>query len=245
MDDFRTFFSATWNVFGISFKPKLFSRRAIFITVLAILPVLAALLWWIGYGVFGIDDMPSGWSTFSFVMVYIVIQFLVPLVGLFYGTSLIADEVDAKTLTYLTTRPIPKATIPFGKYLSYALASLVLLIPPTVIAYAALTLGDGTRHFVKHLDDLGFDLLLIFLGLLAYGAVFNLIGIILRRSLVVGFLYAILWESLVSMVPYLTKLTVMHYLQSLSPHISETMGLITLMGQTATATNSIIVLVCV
>jgi len=37
--------------------------------------------------------------------------------GVFYGTSLIADEVDDKTITYLFTRPISRGAVLVGKYL--------------------------------------------------------------------------------------------------------------------------------
>ena len=37
------------------------------------------------------------------------LRFVVPVLGVFYGTALIADEVDDKTITYLFTRPVPRA----------------------------------------------------------------------------------------------------------------------------------------
>ena len=37
------------------------------------------------------------------------VRFIVPVLGVFYGTALIADEVEDKTITYLFTRPIPAA----------------------------------------------------------------------------------------------------------------------------------------
>ena len=54
------------------------------------------------------------------------VRFIVPVLGVFYGTALIADEVDDKTITYLFTRPIPRGAVLLGKYLAY-LACTVLL----------------------------------------------------------------------------------------------------------------------
>ena len=45
------------------------------------------------------------------------LRFTVPVLGVFYGTSLIADEVEDKTITYLFTRPIPRGAVLVGKYL--------------------------------------------------------------------------------------------------------------------------------
>ena len=36
------------------------------------------------------------------------LRFSIPVLGVFYGTALIADEVEDKTITYLFTRPIPR-----------------------------------------------------------------------------------------------------------------------------------------
>ena len=46
-------------------------------------------------------------AIFGMMIWLLYIRFIVPVLGVFYGTSLIADEVDDKTITYLFTRPIP------------------------------------------------------------------------------------------------------------------------------------------
>ena len=47
---------------------------------------------------------------------WLYIRFIVPVLGVFYGTSLIADEVEDKTITYLFTRPVPRSAVLLGKY---------------------------------------------------------------------------------------------------------------------------------
>ncbi len=49
----------------------------------------------------------AGSSIFGVMMWMLYIRFIVPVLGVFYGTALMADEVEDKTLTYLFTRPIP------------------------------------------------------------------------------------------------------------------------------------------
>ena len=51
----------------------------------------------------------GGTAVFGMMIWLLYIRFIVPVLGVFYGTSLIADEVDDKTITYLFTRPIPAA----------------------------------------------------------------------------------------------------------------------------------------
>ena len=36
------------------------------------------------------------------------LRFVVPVLGAFYGTSLMSDEVEDRTITYLFTRPVPE-----------------------------------------------------------------------------------------------------------------------------------------
>ena len=73
------------------------------------------------------------------------IRFIVPVLGVFYGTSLIADEVDDKTITYLFTRPIPRGAVLLGKYLAY-LACTVLLVLPSVDARLLPDRADRRRQ---------------------------------------------------------------------------------------------------
>ena len=61
------------------------------------------------------------------------IRFIVPVLGVFYGTSLIADEVDDKTITYLFTRPIPRRAVLLGKYLAYLVCTILLVLPSVVL----------------------------------------------------------------------------------------------------------------
>ena len=137
---------------------------------------------------------------------------------MFYGTALIADEVDDKTITYLFTRPIPRGAVLLGKFLAY-LGCTVLLILPTVMVvfFLIVPLGGGVHRagVPVALIDLG----MIALGLAAYGAVFALVGARLKRPLVIGLVFAFGWEPTVMLVPgYLKQLTVAYYLQALVPH---------------------------
>ena len=47
------------------------------------------------------------------------LRFVVPVLGAFYGTSLMSDEVEDRTITYLFTRPVPRGAVIIGKYLAY------------------------------------------------------------------------------------------------------------------------------
>ena len=79
------------------------------------------------------------------MMIWLIyVRFLVPVLGVFYGTSLIADEIEDKTLTYLFTRPIQRAAVIIGKYLAYLVCTVLLLLPSVVIVFfLVVPLGEG------------------------------------------------------------------------------------------------------
>src|SRR5437764_15298468 len=84
----------------------------------------------------------SGPSLFGILIWLLFVRFIVPVLGVFYGTSLIADEVDDKTITYLFTRPVPQRAVLYGKFLAY-LACTVLLVPPSVVLVFFLIVPTG------------------------------------------------------------------------------------------------------
>ena len=146
------------------------------------------------------------------------IRFIVPVLGVFYGTSLIADEVDDKTITYLFVRPIPRGAVLIGKYLAYLVCTTLLVLPSVVLVYfLVVPIGGGSigAAFPALVTDLG----MLALGLVAYGALFAWVGARLKRPLVIGLVFAFGWEPAVLLFPgYLKRATIAYYLQALVPH---------------------------
>jgi ABC-2 type transport system permease protein len=145
------------------------------------------------------------------------LRFTIPVLGVFYGTSLIADEVEDKTITYLFTRPIPKGAVLVGKYLAYLGCTFFVVLPSVVIVYLCIVPMRGSlgASFVDLLKDLA----LLAMGLAVYGAVFAFIGARFKRPLLVGLIFIFGWEQAALAFPgYLKKFTVAYYLQAMVPH---------------------------
>ncbi len=133
------------------------------------------------------------------------VRFSVPVLGVFYGTSLIADEVEDKTITYLFTRPIPRGAVLLGKYLAYLACTIFVVLPSVVIVWLLIVPIGGSLG--ASFLDLAKDLALLALGLAVYGAVFAVIGAGLKRPLLVGLVFVFGWEPLVMALPgYLKRL---------------------------------------
>jgi ABC-2 type transport system permease protein len=160
----------------------------------------------------------SGAVMFGGMIWLLYLRFIVPVLGAFYGTALISDEVEDRTITYLFTRPIPRGAIVIGKYLAYVVCTGLVVLPSVMAAFLLITpVGGGSigATFPLLLIDLG----LLALGLAVYGAVFASIGAWMPRPLVAGLVLIFGWEQVALIVPgYLRRFTVAYYLQSLVPH---------------------------
>ena len=160
----------------------------------------------------------TGSAVFGMMMWLLFLRFIVPVLGVFYGTSLIADEVEDKTITYLFTRPIPRGAVLVGKYLAYLVCTILLVLPSVVLVYF-LIVPTGGGSIAEAFPSLVADMGMLVVGLAAYGAVFALVGTRLKRPLVVGLVFAFGWEPAVLLFPgYLKRLTVAYYMQALVKH---------------------------
>src|SRR5258707_1545276 len=216
------FFASAMRVFDLSVSEMLWSRRTIFMALVVGAPVLISLflrmLDAFGAPVFRVNGaMMAGPAIFGLMIWVFYLRFTVPVLGVFYGTSLIADEVEDKTITYLFSRPIPKGAVLVGKYFAYLACTLFVVLPSVVIVYLAIvpmrgSLGGSFLDLLK-------DLALLTIGLSVYGAVFAFIGAKFKRPLLVGLVFIFGWEQAALAFPgYLKKFTVAYYLQAMVPH---------------------------
>ena len=173
-----TLLSSSIRVFDFSFGQMLWSRRSVFLGLLVGAPVLLAavvrILAATGWLPAVNGARIGGSAIFGVLMWLIFVRFVVPVLGVFYGTALMADEVDDKTLTYLFTRPVPRASVLFGKVLAYLACVVLLLLPSVVVIYFLIVPVGGSigQSFPLLLADLG----MLAVGVAAYGAVFALVG---------------------------------------------------------------------
>jgi ABC-type transport system involved in multi-copper enzyme maturation permease subunit len=209
-------------VFEVSLGQMLWSRRTIFMLLVVGLPVVIALglrlLVELGVPVTRVGRAEvSGPVVFGLMIWALFVRFSIPVLAVFYGTSLIADEIEDRTITYLFTRPVPRGAVLLGKYAAYLVCTGAVVLPAVVIVWLLIgpigaTLGDSFLDLPK-------DLLVMGTGLAAYGALFALVGAVLKRPLIMGLLFVFGWEWLALAMPgYLKRLTVAFYVEGLVPH---------------------------
>jgi len=224
------FIASGFRIFDLSLSEMLWSRRTIFMMLVVGAPVLIALMLRIlvafGAPIFeahrtGNDASQTirmtGPAIFGLMIWVFYLRFTVPVLGVFYGTSLMADEVEDKTITYLFTRPIRRGAVLFGKYLAYLGCTIFVVLPSVMMVYLLVVPMQGSLggSFIDLLKDLA----LLALGLAVYGALFAFVGAKFKRPLLIGLVFIFGWEQAALAFPgYLKKFTIAYYLQGLVPH---------------------------
>jgi len=217
-----TLWASSLRVFDLSLGEMLWSRRTVFLALIVGGPVVIAVV----LRIVDFMHVPAmkvngirmgGPSIFGLLLWFLFLRFIVPILGIFYGTSLIADEVEDKTITYLFTRPVRRGAVLFGKYLAYLGCTIFVVLPSVMLVYLLVVPMQGSLggSFI----DLVKDLSLLALGLAVYGALFAFVGAKFKRPLLIGLVFIFGWEQAALVFPgYLKRFIIAFYLQGLVPH---------------------------
>ncbi|HEX9960103.1 MAG TPA: hypothetical protein VGB00_04185, partial [Pyrinomonadaceae bacterium] len=214
----------TLAILRLEIRKNFLSRRAFLLYLIAGLPlVLLSLL-----ALFPppTDEMEN-FSELSQVYAAIYGGFILRTL-IFFGCAwvfmnLFRGEVVDRSLHYYFLAPVRREVLVVGKYLSGLIATIVLFSVTTVgsmfIYYFWLFPSESARFFF---DGAGAGQMLAYLGVtilacLGYGAVFLLVGLFFRNPIIPGLmLYGWEWINFL-LPPFLKKISVIHYLQSLAP----------------------------
>ena len=160
----------------------------------------------------GVTNNPS----FAHVGGPFYFQLFISLLCLFYGSSVMNDEIDNKTLIYLTTVPVSRASLILGKYLAHVVISAIIIMIGLFLSYAFA----NSEHLmeVSYIKEFGIFAGVALLSIVAYSSLFTMMGTLLKKSILLGLFFILGWESIVQFFPGVTqKLTVNHYIKSLLP----------------------------
>jgi ABC-2 type transport system permease protein len=191
-------------LFVLTLRQLVHGRRLLVVAFLFALPVgLSILARALGAPEYGVE--------FAFVFILIP-HALLPLTALLYASGVIQDELEDQTLTYLLIRPIPKWALYVTKLLATLCITMALVVTFTLLTYLAIFLG--TPEFWGPVFPLKpFQAALLFvLSLVAYCSFFGWLGLMVRRSLVLGVVYIVLFEWLLANIDFaVRRLTVTYY----------------------------------
>ena len=112
---------------------------------------------------------------------------LLPLMCLLIGTGVIGSEIDDGSIVYLLAKPVPRRTILLSKLVVAWGAALVFAVLPIVVA-VEIAGDDGGRLGAAYGVAAA-------LAAIAYTALFVALSVVTRNAVIIGLLYALLWES--------------------------------------------------
>jgi ABC-type transport system involved in multi-copper enzyme maturation permease subunit len=151
----------------------------------------------------------SAFVVFSRWIVFAIFQsFLLPLWTLSFATDALGNERESRTLIWLTTRPLPRASIYLAKYV----AVLPWCLGLNLLGFGAICLAGGEP------GRLAWERFwpAVCWGTLAFAALFHLLAALFRRPAVVALIYSFFFETVVSDLPGdLKRLSISYYIRSL------------------------------
>jgi ABC-2 type transport system permease protein len=167
----------------------LFGRRRIFLLVLlAALPVLIGLL----------IRIAGGRPDADRVLDTLVVRFVMPLVALIVGTTVVGSEIDDGTAVFLMIKPIARWRIVLSKALVAAGLTAVLIIPAIVVAAVLLSRTD----LATTLEAFA---IACFFGGTAYAIAFLALSVFTSRAFLIGLAYVLIWEGVLASILEGTK----------------------------------------
>jgi len=238
-----SFIDSFREIFTFFFKRGIKAKRSKLFFLLSLIPVFILLIAKI-IEIVNPNASISAGGIFSKILLIIYIQLLIPILSLFFGTSVVNEEIDNKTLIFLTTAPIPKQSLILGKFCAYYLVSAIVINMGLLLSFLIINVNHLTQmeYYSEFLLYSGAGLLAI----LAYMALFTLLGTLFKKSMILGLLFIFGWESIVQYLPGTTqKFTLIHFVKSILPESSENIKFLVFKLEPSPIFDSIIILMVI
>lgn len=214
-------------ILRIEVRKNFWGRRALLIYLLAAIPVLLTFLLSV-IDTSGGADIRRNWASAQEAFAMIIYNGLILRTVVYFGCAwifmnLFRGEVVDKSLHYYFLCSLRREVLVAGKYISGLVVSVVLFTLTTGGSLFFLYYARGYPANVNYLfDGPGLTQCLAYAGItilacVGYGAVFMVIGLFFRNPIIPALLaYGWEWVNFL-LPPLLKKISIIHYLHSLSP----------------------------
>ena len=165
----------------LAFRQALTRRKVALLIILALLPLGLAVI---------LNSTVDEPDLIGPLLGGLVISVTLPITVMVLATGAFGNEVEDRTLSLLTTKPVPRWTIVLSK-----LAATVVVAVPLMAAVAAVITtmdaeGIGNAPVVAAVS--------VTVGVVAYASTFTWLGLLTTRALGFGLVYVLLWEALIT-----------------------------------------------
>jgi len=148
----------------------------------------------------------------SFLMENILLLFLMPIIVMIYGSTLIRDEIDDKSITMVLTSSLNRIWSYIGYYISLILTMsliMIAIVSTGFFSYVGVTKVTSDALTVYY-GMMG----LVIIGSIVYSSLFLLFSILIEKPIYLGLFYAFVWEVFVGSLPgKIKKVSINYYLK--------------------------------
>lgn len=157
-------------------------RKIALLIILALLPL--------GLAVILDATVAEGGTLIESVLGRLVISVTLPLAVMVLATGAFGNEVEDRTLSLLTTKPVARWTIVLSKFTATVMVAAPLM---AVVAAVITTMdpeGTGNAPLAAAVG--------VVVGVVTYASAFTWLGLLTTRALGFGLVYVLLWEALIT-----------------------------------------------
>ncbi len=174
-------------------------RRLLVIAMLFTLPIVIAVLgrhYDVNYKADEVENV------LIFGMIF---QALVPLTALLFASGMVQDDIEEQTLTYLLIRPVPRWAIYLAKLMATFLVAVVRAVLFTTATLIVIHWDEQNLWKTVVLGRAPLIAALLALCLSAYVAIFGGLSLWVRRTLVIGAIYIVVFEGVLANIDFVVR----------------------------------------
>lgn len=206
------------TLYATEVRQLLTKRRTHAVAVVQMLPVIGAFL-------YVVLEEVDGLTMFTEITESLMFPFLIPLAAIFFGGPAIVEEMEGRTLTFLTLRPVSKTSLFVGKVLAGVCVALALVLIPLTLLFVVCMVGSG--DIGDSFSTFAQIALGVACGVGAYTTIFAALGAAFSSSLLASIIYFVISEMVLASLPVLELLSIRYHLRGASGfNNSERLGLL-------------------
>ncbi len=144
----------------------------------------------------------------------LVISFFSVLMPMVYGTSVIKDSLEDRSITNVLTAPIDRKHMFLTYYFSAFVSVSFVMLFITTSSYLAYYIPIGLTWF--RFDYFVAILWLVLISSMVYSALFVTISFTIKKPVYFGLFYVFVWEGFVGALPgRIKEFTINHFIRSI------------------------------
>ena len=215
----RVSLSAIWTVVRITVARQGRGIRLLILAVLFSLPIAVAVL------TRQFQDPYQPASIEGALIFGLIFQALLPISALLFASGMVQDDIEEQTLTYFLIRPIPRWAIYLAKLVGTFVVTAMRAVVFTIATLVAIYWGEESLMKPVLTERAPIIVALVALSLSAYVAIFGGLSLWVRRTLVVGAIYIVVFEGVFANIDFVIReATVMYHIRVLAVRWLEMPG---------------------